>query len=71
MSAMGWYLEIFIFDMVQDIIFFITDTAREYFSDIENLGAAVHLIQAYKEASIPDKEREHHHQAERENNDQQ
>ncbi|MRI00265.1 hypothetical protein GH721_06900 [Kriegella sp. EG-1] len=57
--------------MVQDIVFFITDTFREYLSDIEKLGAAIHFIQTYKKAGIPDKKREHHYQAERENNDQQ
>ncbi|MFS4493913.1 hypothetical protein [Maribacter sp. 2308TA10-17] len=53
--------------MVQDIVFFITDTFREYFSDIEKLSTAAHFIQAYKEASVPNKKREHHYQTEREN----
>ncbi|MFS4493547.1 hypothetical protein [Maribacter sp. 2308TA10-17] len=57
--------------MVQDIVFFITDTFREYFSDIESLGAAIHFIQTYKESGIPDKKRKHHYQAERENDNQQ
>ncbi len=38
---------------------------------MEKLSAAVHFIQAYKEAGIPDKKREHHNQAERENDNQQ
>lgn len=66
---MGLYLEIFMFDMVQDIIFFVTNAFREYFSDCPFNGAAVHFIQPYEECRVPNEKCGNRQHAEGKNND--